>query len=528
MREKSKNLILIDGHALAYRSFFALERTGMKTSDGQPTWAVYGFFKAFFDILKKHHPDAIAVSFDCSRHTFRTDVFKDYKANRESMPDTMRSQMEFLFEGLEALDIPIYKKENFEADDVIGTIATKAKEAGHHAFILTGDRDSFQLVDKEGFIKILIPSSFNGLEEYDTEKVFTKMEVYPEQIVDYKALSGDSSDNIPGVKGIGHKTAVKLLGEYKTLENIYQNIDKITQKAVKQKLIDGEEIAKMSKFLATIDKNVDIDFDFEKACLTMPKAEKVADFFKKLQFYSFLRQIDSLLLPFGETQTPCEEQQLQENAQEITPQKSQLSLFGAATTVQEPEREIKPLQSNQNKFKKIISTKQDFDNFFEEFKDINLFSLDTETTGLDTLSANLVGIAIAYDKNFVWQPEGVWPGLPADTCLCAGASVVRVASSKNGARLRVELEIELTGALLQAHAARALCGVELGEEYADGKDGPALYVYYARQGERVFDIAKRYHARARDLVQANRLEAEGKQPQDLTTESACLLIPAAL
>ncbi len=403
MREKSKNLILIDGHALAYRSFFALERTGMKTSDGQPTWAVYGFFKAFFDILKKHHPDAISVSFDCSRHTFRTDVFKEYKANRESMPDTMRSQMEFLFEGLEALDIPIYKKENFEADDIIGTIATKAKEAGHHAFILTGDRDSFQLVDKEGFIKILIPSSFNGLEEYDTEKVFTKMEVYPEQIIDYKALSGDSSDNIPGVKGIGHKTAVKLLGEYKTLENIYQNIDQITQKAVKQKLIDGEEIAKMSKFLATIDKNVDINFDFEKACLTMPKAEKVADFFRKLQFYSFLRQIDSLLLPFGETQTPCEEHPSQEIAKETTPQKSQLSLFGVETTVQEPEREIKLLHSNQNKFKKIISTKQDFNEFFEEFKDINLFSLDTETTGLDTLSANLVGIAIAYDKNFVFE-----------------------------------------------------------------------------------------------------------------------------
>ena len=142
--------------------------------------------------------------------------------------------------------------------------------------------------------------------------------------------------------------------------------------------------------------------------------------------------------------------------------------------------------------------------------------------------ADARGELTCYDKNFVWQPEGVWPGLPADTCLCASASVVRVASSKNGARLRVELEIELTGALLQAHAARALCGVELGEEYADGKDGPALYVYYARQGERVFDIAKRYHARARDLVQANRLEAEGKQPQDLTTESTCLLIPAAL
>ncbi len=144
------------------------------------------------------------------------------------------------------------------------------------------------------------------------------------------------------------------------------------------------------------------------------------------------------------------------------------------------------------------------------------------------LCADTRGELTCYDKAFTWQPDGVWPGEPADACACLGASVLRVVSSKNGAQLRVELEIEVTGVLLQAHAAEALCEVELGEEYAEGKDGPALYLYYARQGERVFDIAKRYHARARDLVQANRLETDGKQPQDLVTETACLLIPAAL
>lgn len=401
MGEKSKSLILIDGHALAYRSFFALERTGMKTSDGQPTWAIYGFFKAFFDILKKHHPDAIAVSFDCSRHTFRSEVFKEYKANREAMPDALRSQMQFLFEGLEALDIPIYKKENFEADDVIGTIATKAKELGHRAYILTGDRDSFQLVDEEGFIKVLIPSSFNGLEEYDTEKVFHKMEVYPDQIVDYKALSGDSSDNIPGVKGIGHKTAVKLLSEYKTLENIYANIDNITQKAIKQKLLDGVEIAKTSKFLATIDRNVDIDFDFEKACISLPQADKVGDFFRKLQFNSFLRQIDGLMQQFSLSQTLCEDKNAQEGV--IKPQKSQLSLFGLQPNEMVELPETKAVSVGENKFKKIISTKEEFDKFFEEFKTFDMFSLDTETTGLDTLSASLVGIAIGYNEGFVFE-----------------------------------------------------------------------------------------------------------------------------
>lgn len=144
------------------------------------------------------------------------------------------------------------------------------------------------------------------------------------------------------------------------------------------------------------------------------------------------------------------------------------------------------------------------------------------------LCADPRGELTCYDKTFTWQPEGMWPGLPADACPCMGASVARVVSSKNGARLRVDVEIELTGMLLQARTAQALCGVELGEEYADGSDGPALYLYYARQGERVFDIAKRYHARARDLAQANHLECEGKQPQELTTEATCLLIPAAL
>lgn len=142
--------------------------------------------------------------------------------------------------------------------------------------------------------------------------------------------------------------------------------------------------------------------------------------------------------------------------------------------------------------------------------------------------ADARGELTCYDKTFLWQPEGIWPGTTADACTCLGASVARITSSKTGAKLRVELEIETTGILLQATAHEALCEVELGEEYAEGNDGPALYLYYARDGERVFDIAKRYHARAKDLVTANHMETDGKAPQDLTTETACLLIPAAL
>lgn len=142
--------------------------------------------------------------------------------------------------------------------------------------------------------------------------------------------------------------------------------------------------------------------------------------------------------------------------------------------------------------------------------------------------ADARGELTCYDKPFVWQPEGQWSGSAADACVCMGTCIERVASSKSGAKLRVDIEIATQGMLLQAIAAEALCSVELGEEYADGKDEPALYIYYAQSGERVFDIAKRYHARAKDLVAANQMETEGKLPQDLTTETVCLLIPAAL
>ena len=167
----SKTLILIDGHALAYRQFFALERTGMKNSENQPTWAVYGFFKAIFDLLAKIHPDYIAVAFDVGRRTFRTEKFEEYKANREAMPDTMRSQLGIICEGLNAFDIPIITKEGFEADDVIGTISKNASDKGHNTLILTGDQDSFQLIDKEGTVKVLIPSK-GELIEYDWNKVY--------------------------------------------------------------------------------------------------------------------------------------------------------------------------------------------------------------------------------------------------------------------------------------------------------------------------------------------------------------------
>ena len=293
-----KTLILIDGHALAFRQFFALERTGMKNSENQPTWAVYGFFKAIFDLLEKIHPDFIAVAFDVGRQTFRVEKYEEYKAQREAMPDTLRSQIGVICEGLQAFDIPIYTKEGFEADDVIGTISRIASENGHNTLILTGDQDSFQLIDKEGTVKVLIPSK-GELIEYNWDKVYEKLGVYPNQVTDYKGLRGDTSDNIPGVKGIGEKTAQKLLNRYPNLEAVLDDCENIPENAVRQKICDGKEIAVLSKDLATIIRDVDVNFDINTASVTLPSLDKVSAFLRRMQFYTFIKNIDKILGNFS-------------------------------------------------------------------------------------------------------------------------------------------------------------------------------------------------------------------------------------
>ena len=386
-----KSFILIDGHALAYRYFFALERTGMKTSDNQPTWAVFGFFKALFDLLQNNtiRPDAIAVTFDVSRQTYRTEMFADYKANRESMPDTLKSQIGLIIEGLHALNIPIYTMEGYEADDVIGTIATKAKAKQHKTYILTGDRDSFQLVDREGYIKVIMPSK-GELVEFDWYKVFEKMGVYPYQITDYKGLSGDTSDNIPGIKGIGDKTACKLLNRFDKLEEIYEHIDEITEKALNKKLREGKEIAILSKELATIQRNLDIDFDFDCAKLEMPNYDDVIEFFKKNQFYNFLKNSDNLLKPFKVGSLSAKVAPDCATKQEI-PASGQMQLgLGIG------EMLVSASHKEYNHEKNIVDTEEKLNKLIEELNKQTIFSVDVETTGINPLECDLVGISIAY------------------------------------------------------------------------------------------------------------------------------------
>lgn len=398
--QQQKTLILIDGHALAFRQYFALERTGMKTSDGTPTWAVYGFFKSIFDLLKNKNikPDSIAVTFDVGRQTFRVEKYQEYKANREAMPDPLRTQLGLIMEGLKAFNIPIYTKEGYEADDVIGTITAKASKLGHKTLILTGDQDSFQLIDRDGLIKVLIPSK-GELVEYDWYKVHEKLGVWPNQVIDYKGLRGDTSDNIPGVKGIGEKSAQLLLTRYSSLEDIYSDVENIPENAIRNRLIAGAESAKLSKYLATIVRDVDIPFDFDETKVELPEISNVIEYLKKMQFYTFVKNIDNILCSFDKN---CESTKKIKNTEQSEEQivkfkdnnnagaQVQLGLFSTA---------VKETVETETYESKVVSTEADLAPIVQEILTKDEIAISFVADYENAVTINFIGCAIAYEKD---------------------------------------------------------------------------------------------------------------------------------
>lgn len=389
-----KTLVLIDGHALAFRQFFALERTAMKNSDNQPTWAVYGFFKALFDLLSKIKPDSIAVTFDVSHHTFRTEMYEEYKSNRVQMPDALSTQIELICQGLKAFDIPIYTRSGFEADDVIGTISTRAAKFGHKTLILTGDQDAFQLVDKEGLIKVLIPTK-GELLEYNWNKVYEKLGVYPNQVIDYKGLRGDTSDNIPGIRGIGEKTAQKLLTEYGTLDNVLANCEDIQQKSIREKICNGKEIAKLSQKLATILTDVDIEFDFDKAEVVLPDINKVSAFLRSMQFYSFIKNINKILTSFNpDAAKEANFQEVKILEQKQPEQQSNCGQLGLFTQAIKESVDDTGFECN------ILNSKEDVESFITKLKESKRFALNVYTE-----KSTLLGFAVSNGENCFIKAE---------------------------------------------------------------------------------------------------------------------------
>ncbi|MGE5543180.1 MAG: DNA polymerase I, partial [Bacillota bacterium] len=281
-------LILLDGHSLANRAFYALPR--LTAASGQVTNAVYGFITMLLRLLEEEKPDMVAAAFDRPTPTFRHTRFDQYKATRTGAPDDLKSQIPLIKAVLEALKIPVFEVDGFEADDLLGTIAGRAESRGIDTMIVTGDRDALQLVSDNTTV-LLTRKGISEVARYDPGQVEEAHGIRPSQVVDMKALTGDVSDNIPGVRGIGEKTALRLIREYGTVENLMAHLDQVDDKRARAALERGTESAAMSKMLATIVRDVPVDVDFDECRLGAPDLSKVDSLFQDLDFRNLARRV---------------------------------------------------------------------------------------------------------------------------------------------------------------------------------------------------------------------------------------------
>ncbi len=355
----TEKLVLIDGHALAYRMFFALPLESFTTKSGEPTNATFGFTRTLLDlILAPEPPEYLAVSFDTGA-TFRDELFTAYKGTREKMPDELSVQIARIKEVVRALNIPILELEGYEADDVLGTVAAQMHDQAP-VHIITGDRDLLQLVDDNTRVELPSRRPGGSGEVYDAEGVVGYLGVRPDQVVDYKALVGDISDNIPGVKGIGEKTAVKLLAEYGTLDNLYAQLDDI-KGALRQKLDDGRASADLSYKLARIVTDAPISVEL-KDCRTQDfDAANVLTIFRELEFRSLAKSLTAGM----------EVDEIPEPATEgVTWQSTEVVIVRDEAALQEMVRRLEAAQ---------------------------WISFDLETDSLERLSAGIVGFCLAVE-----------------------------------------------------------------------------------------------------------------------------------
>jgi len=358
-------LYLIDGHALAYRTYFALSGAGggsrWITKAGEPTAGVYGFVSVLLKLLTEDAPEYLAVCFDTGR-TFRDDLYPEYKATREKMPEDLASQIERIRQIVQAFGIPIFELEGYEADDVLGAMARRAAAEGVHSIILTGDRDLLQLSDENITIR-LAGQKLSEAIDYGPEQVEKKLGVSPSQVVDYKALVGDTSDNIPGVRGVGAKTAQTLLQEYQTLENIYEHLDDIPTR-FRNKLAESKQDAFLSQKLSAIVTDLPLDFNLQSCEAKDYDRDKVVDLFRELDFRTLLNRIPSA------------------NA---SVEGQQLNLFKTSAVAS-------PIETAQDV---IISDTEGLEKLVDRLKDASHIAFDVETTSTAAVKADLVGISLA-------------------------------------------------------------------------------------------------------------------------------------
>ncbi len=382
-------LLLIDGHSLAFRAYYAFSKGrdgGLRTSTGIPTSVCFGFLKSLLEILEQQPPDHVAVAFDLGEPTFRHAADDNYKAGRVETPEEFIVDIENLQSLLTALRLPLLTCPGYEADDVIGTVAHRLRAQGWRTTIVTGDRDLFQLVDREGLVQVMYLSSQTRGKTmpdlFDAVKVQQKMGVWPEQIVDYKALCGDASDRIPGIKGIGPKTAVQLLQQYPSLEAIYAHLNEIQPPSLKTKLTTGEAAARHSQTLAQIVLDVPLTLDLEALRLSPFDWPVLDDLLTRLEFRGLRMQLQEWHLRLGGT------------LPDLDPDPDQTWFFSAEET---PPPLAVQLIETPEQLNQLLQT-------LEAHTDAaHPVAWDTETTGLSPRDATLVGIGCCWGS----EPEQV-------------------------------------------------------------------------------------------------------------------------
>jgi DNA polymerase-1 len=362
---KDKTFVVVDAMAMAYKAYYAFISRPLKTKTGEPTSAVFGFVNQLLKVLEDHKPDYIAVATDSKEKTFRHEKYEAYKATREAMPDDMVPQIGRIKEIVELMNIPLYILPGYEADDIIGTVVKIAEKKGMISYAITPDKDYMQLVTD----KTIVAKPGRGSDEvffYNVKKVIEHYGFEPKQMIDYLALVGDSSDNVPGVRGIGEKTALPLIQEFGTIENIYKNLDKVDKPAVRKKLEENKENAFLSKELVTINCNVPMDFDFEKAKFEKPRFDELRDLFIELEFKNLYTK---LLKVYNHD----EQQKVITNEE----------LFTAST-----------FDKSKSKYE-LITTKKEAEKLAEKLNQISLFVFDTETDSLNPFELNIIGASFA-------------------------------------------------------------------------------------------------------------------------------------
>ncbi len=383
----SKPIVLIDGMSLVFRAYHALQRTGMKSQTGEPTFAVFAFANILLSLLEKHDPEAICVVFDTKEPTFRHEMYPLYKAHRDAFPEDLVPQLGRIKELIRLLGLSQLELPGFEADDIIGTIAKRESADGHDVLCVTSDKDYFQLVTDR--VLVLRPGKdVAEYERYDAVRVKEKFGVAPEHVIDVLALIGDASDNVPGVKGVGEKTAIPLIETYGSVEGIYDNLDKIDKASLRAKLEASRDMAALSKVLVTI--HTDVPIDAKRAALVRNpmNGPELDAMMAELSFHTLRRKMATLA---GNG-----------NSGGATDTANDAADYGATAPVSTPPASsLKTLKDVPHTYT-LIDSQGALDNLVAELAGVTTLCVDLETTSLDAMQCAVVGIALCHQAGTAW------------------------------------------------------------------------------------------------------------------------------